>query len=179
MLPQRFSQEISSSALSKADGCEDETPRRPIARRLTCNRACKDSGAVNNGRLDQKLSMVVSQVLSCATAILAALPAKGRPPSASECAGGINSYREPHHTAAPAMSLNNVYQNVFTRHLHNRRWSAAFYHPPEVLFLKFLYSSPGFFFHSPSTHNNLSREPEPQPSGWPSSLLNNSWRRQF
>lgn len=97
-------------------------------------------GAVNNGRLGQKSSMVVPQVLACPTPLLAALPAQVRPPSASEPDGGIISYREPRHAAAPVMSLNNVYQNLFTRYLHNRRWSAAICRPPRVACLKFLFS---------------------------------------
>lgn len=41
---------------------------------------------------------------------------------------------------------------------------------PEVLALNLSFL-PDFFFQSSSTHNNLPREPEPQPSGCPSSLF--------
>lgn len=115
MLLQRPAQETCPFTLSKVDGCEDGTPCWPSCAGSRTTPTCTDSGAVNNGRLGQKSSMVVPQVLACPTPLLAALPAQVRPPSASEPDGGIISYREPHH--------------------------------------------------------NLPREPEPQPSGWPSSLF--------
>lgn len=140
MLLQRPAQETCPSTLSKVDGCEDGTPCWPSCAGSRTTPTCTDSGAVNNGRLGQKSSMVVPQVLACPTPLLAALPAQVRPPSASEPDGGIISYREPRHAAAPVMSLNNVYQNLFTRYLHNRRWSAGFCRPPRVACLKFLFS---------------------------------------